>query len=127
MSPEATQSRAAGCSYRAGDSGGLRPPPLSTHTLTAQRQLAAVGFLGVWAVMERAGPAVDLKRGRSCPTENKVTYRVKLFFSHSCTWRVVPFTTLAAACRWRSECEKRGWLATLMPPSPLTPSEYMGI
>jgi hypothetical protein len=99
--------------------GGGSAPPLFCQppcSITAQRQLAAVGFLGVWAVMERAGPAVDLKRGRTCPTESKMTYRVKLFLVHSCAWRVVKFNTLAAACRWRSQCESRGWLATLMPP-----------
>jgi hypothetical protein len=56
----------------------------------------------------------------------KKTYRVKVFMLGECAWKVIPFTSLRDACAWRSECEKRGWLATLMEPVPMAPLEYMG-
>ncbi len=58
-------------------------------------------------------------------TMNK-TYRVKVFMLGECAWRVVPFVSLRDACSWRSECERRGWLATLMEPAPMAPLDYMG-
>ena len=54
------------------------------------------------------------------------TYRVKMLMRRECAWRVVPFVSLRDACAWRTECEKRGWLAVLMDPAPMAPHEYMG-
>jgi hypothetical protein len=58
--------------------------------------------------------------------QQRYTYRVKMFMLETCAWRVIPFTSLRDACAWRSECEKKGWLATLMEPVPVAPLEYMG-
>jgi len=54
------------------------------------------------------------------------TYRVKMFMRGECAWRVVPFVSLRDACAWRTECEKRGWLAVLMEPAPMSPQQYFG-
>ena len=54
-----------------------------------------------------------------------MTYRVKVLLVSSMAWKVVPFGNLADACAWRTQCEQRGWLATLMEPVPIPVHQYI--
>ena len=56
-----------------------------------------------------------------------MTYRVKMLMLGDCAWKVIPFVSLRDACAFRSQCEARGWLATLMPPVQMHPADYMGV
>jgi len=58
------------------------------------------------------------------PQLDNMTYRVAVFLPVSCHTRIYGFSSLRAACRFRSIQELKGYLASIIEPANIPYKEY---